>query len=510
MGQSRGQSDNPLSEPPTQAQAEPQPRAREMSSALDEDLPGGFAPGTLIGRYRLLAPLASGGMAHVWAAKPEGAGFAKTVALKLVRREYSGDEEYARMFIDEATVASSVHHPNVCETYELGRHEDVLYMALEWIAGDSLGGLIHQGSTLLPLDTAVAARITAEALAGLHAAHEAVGPDGNLLNIVHRDISPPNILISIHGQVKVSDFGIAKARYQLHSKTRTGEIKGKFAYIAPEQIIGKNVDRRCDIYSMACVLYMATVGLRPFGTGPRAMTKILKGEYKRPSEIIEGYPLELESIVMRALSKDPDQRYATAEDMRIDLEEYLLNCGKSVSHTDVARVVRERLTAQKKAAIEGLLNTNKFLPDVLAYRMFDLGHEHTQTPTAASGINAPPKALRTSVQLSSRTPTGPRGKPMVRYPVLGAVVPDDGSQPRQGRPELTPSMAGREIDPDITPGRELEPGSAKRPIAAPPLESSFSTGSLEALRPAWRRWVIAVAVLLILAFLVIYLWSQQG
>ncbi|HYP89914.1 MAG TPA: serine/threonine-protein kinase, partial [Polyangiaceae bacterium] len=249
-----------------------------MASEVDDTI----GPGDEIGRYQLISRLASGGMGEVWTAKATGSGFARTVALKLVRSEMSGDENYARMFIDEATVASSIHHPNVCETYELGKHGDRLFMAMEWIAGDSLAGLLRQGDYLVALDVRIAARIIADACAGLHAAHETVGPDGASLGVVHRDISPPNILISMQGQAKVSDFGIAKARHQLHERTKTGEVKGKFAYIAPEQITGHPVDRRADVYAMGCVLYVATLGSRPFGNGADALRKILSNKYKSP------------------------------------------------------------------------------------------------------------------------------------------------------------------------------------------------------------------------------------
>ncbi|HEX2670191.1 MAG TPA: serine/threonine-protein kinase, partial [Polyangiaceae bacterium] len=175
--------------------------------------------GQLIGRYRLLFPIAAGGMAEVWAAKPEGTGLARAVALKLVRPEFAVEAEYARMFIDEAVIASTVRHPNICETYELGRDENLLFMVMEWVAGDTLSGLMR-GSALSALPVEVAVRICAEACAGLHAAHEAKDADGNSLGIVHRDISPPNILVSVNGHVKVSDFGIAKAANQLHARTR--------------------------------------------------------------------------------------------------------------------------------------------------------------------------------------------------------------------------------------------------------------------------------------------------
>ncbi|MDF3070302.1 MAG: serine/threonine protein kinase, partial [Polyangiaceae bacterium] len=259
-----------------------------------------LSPGDRIGRYQLTALLASGGMGQVWTARPVGSGFARTVALKLIRAEVADDENYARMFIDEATVASSIHHPNVCETYELGKDGDRMFMAMEWVAGDSLAGLLRQGESLVALDLRIAARIIADACAGLHAAHETLGADGALLGVVHRDISPPNILVSMQGQTKVNDFGIAKARYQLHERTKTGEVKGKFAYIPPEQISGGQVDRRADVYAMGCVLYVATLGLRPFGNGANALRKILLNEYKLPRALRPDYPEGLEAIIQRA------------------------------------------------------------------------------------------------------------------------------------------------------------------------------------------------------------------
>ncbi len=348
-----------------------------------------LVPGDQIGRYQLVALLANGGMGQVWTARPIGSGLARPVALKLVRADMSGDENYARMFIDEATVASSFHHPNVCETYELGKHGNRLYMAMEWVAGDSLAGLLRQGDALVPLAYRVAARIIADACAGLHAAHETVGPDGSLLGVVHRDISPPNILVSSQGQSKVSDFGIAKARYQLHERTRTGEVKGKFAYIPPEQLSGGTVDRGADIYAMGCVLYVAATGSRPFGNGGEAIRKILANEYKAPSVVRPEFPEGLEAIIVKALKPVPADRYQTAEDMQIALEEWLMQTGKLVTSSDVAKCVRERLSPEVRARNEALLSQNRVMPAALLSKLAS-DHE-SETPTAGSGmVTAPP------------------------------------------------------------------------------------------------------------------------
>lgn len=434
-----------------------------------------FVPGSRVGRYRLLAPLASGGMAQVWAAKPEGASFARTVALKLIRQEYAADEEYARMFVDEATVAASIRHPNVCETYELGREDGVLFMAIEWVAGDSLAGILHRDQGLEPISHALAARVVADACAGLHAAHEAVGPDGALLGVVHRDVSPPNILLSLHGQVKVSDFGIAKARYQLHSRTRTGEIKGKFAYIAPEQIGAKNIDRRADIFALGCVLYVATVGLRPFGSGPRAMSKILAGEYKRPSSLVEEYPDELEQVIARCLQKSPAERYSTADEMRTDLERWLLMKQAPVGTKDIATLVSQRLDAAKRKVVETLMRSNQFLPDAMVYQL--VRGEVELTPTATSSVMFGPASVSS---VESAVPDPARSvstaqkssrKPMVRFTALGRPLAPDAESAAASSAGRTSCAPGDTTDVEDGPTTAENANPSFLPSSGPPRPS---------------------------------------
>lgn len=374
----------------------------------DDELSPLLAAGKMVGRYRLLSLVASGGMAQIWAAKPESGGFSRTVALKVVRPEYASDEEYRRMLIDEAAAASAVHHPNVCEIFELGQHEQVVFIAMEWVPGDSIAGLIRQRTQYVPFNYALAARVISDACAGLHAAHNATGPDGQMMNIVHRDISPQNILLSSQGHVKVTDFGIAKARDQIHSKTRTGEIKGKFAYISPEQILGKSVDHRSDVYAMGCVLFVTTLGLRPFGRGTHAvMSKIVQGDFKAPRELVPTYPERLERIVIRALSRNPEDRYQSAEEMRLALEEWLAKSGKIVTHTDIARAVNERLNPKVRDQIQALRNANRFTPQtVIAGR--DEGDvdeaDSWELPTAVSGLIQVPEDFAREIAPSAVRP----------------------------------------------------------------------------------------------------------
>jgi len=306
---------------------------------------GAMQPGTRLGRYELLVPIARGGMARVWAARMTGQrGFQKLVALKTILPHLAEEPEFERMFLDEARIASGVHHPNVCEIYELGEEQRTLYLAMEWVSGDSLARVLRASGKTEAVDPRVIARVVADACAGLHAAHELTDEEGRALGVVHRDLSPHNILLTADGTAKVADFGVAKALGQLHEATSAGQLKGKIAYMAPEQVTGAGIDRRSDVFSLGCVLYEATTGQRPFrGDGDhQVMHSVLKGEVAPPTSLLRGYPQELERIVMRALSPQPILRYPTAERMRFALEEFLAR-GQLVTQSNVAQVVRARI-----------------------------------------------------------------------------------------------------------------------------------------------------------------------
>lgn len=306
-----------------------------------------------LGRYEILLGVAQGGMARVWAARQHGQrGFSKTVAIKTILPALASDPEFETMFLDEARVASGVHHPNVCEIFDLGEENGVLYLSMEWVNGDSLARILKPGSatpggpkTPMRINARIAARIVSDASAGLHAAHELCDVDGNRLNVVHRDVSPQNILVSLDGNVKVTDFGVAKALGSAHEATMAGQIKGKAAYMAPEQASGGRIDRRSDIFALGIVLYEVTTGQRPFAGENQVSTlqSLMSGRFDPPSALVPGYPRELESIVMRALAMDPMQRFPTADRMRVALEEWLARSGPVVTQTQVAALVRERL-----------------------------------------------------------------------------------------------------------------------------------------------------------------------
>jgi len=303
--------------------------------------------GSTLGPYDLLAPIGVGGMARVWAARVRGTK--DVVALKMLRPELAENVEFRKMFFDEARIASRVRHPNVCGTFEMGEQSGVLYLAMEWLDGPSLMRVLRPGDDettdcdRIPVRPRIAARIVADACAGLHAAHELVGDDGRPLGVVHRDVSPHNILITSDGVVKVTDFGVAKALGKSHM-TMAGQLKGKLAYMAPEQLTGGPVDRRADVFALGCLLYEITTGQRPFQGehDPQVMTAIVLGRYEPPAAVMQNYPHELSIIVMRALANDPAGRFPSAEHMRQALENYLRSSGPTVGPAQVVALIQER------------------------------------------------------------------------------------------------------------------------------------------------------------------------
>lgn len=300
-------------------------------------------PGQNLGRYTLLTPVGQGGMATVWAARQVGMhGFQKIVAIKTIMPHLAANPEFVQMFLDEARIASSIHHPNVCAIYDLGEANSVLFLSMEWVDGVSLLALL-KARPRTPLQDAIAVRILSEACAGIQAAHELRDDNGYLLNLVHRDVSPHNILLSINGQVKVADFGVAKAMGLDHAPTVAGQIKGKIAYMSPEQANGESsVDRRSDVFSLGAVLYETLTGHRAWaGANDVArLQNLLTGNIIPPRQFRPDLPQELENILAYALNYDPAKRFQTAEQMRLALEQFLVSRGTLVSESNIANVVR--------------------------------------------------------------------------------------------------------------------------------------------------------------------------
>jgi serine/threonine protein kinase len=275
----------------------------------------GAALPAAVGQYAMYGQIGAGGMATVHLGRgPAG----EIVAIKRLRPHLTNEPDVVKSFLDEARLSSRVVHPNVVATREVVTHDGEVFLIMEYVEGVSLAHLLrNQGAAgALPVSADLVAAIVSDVLRGLHAAHEAVSEAGEPLHIVHRDVSPQNILIGVDGTARVLDFGVAKALGR-HQTTRDGKIKGKLGYMAPEQLHGRGVTRRTDIFAAGIVLWEALTGERLFQTDDEAttVTRVLMEKVRPPSDVSPRAPAALDQVVLRALERDPSKRFLTAEDM---------------------------------------------------------------------------------------------------------------------------------------------------------------------------------------------------
>ncbi len=277
-----------------------------------------------LGKYELVSKIGQGGMAEVYLAKASLAqGLHKLVTVKKIHRAFSSSPHFARMFRSEAQIATWLNHPNVVQVFYYGKEGDDLYLVMEYVEGHDLMRLVkmaHQAGQRMPYG--IAAYAIQELLKGLDYAHRKASPTGDALDIVHRDVSPQNVLVSFDGAVKLVDFGIAKTRTQVEEE---GVVKGKYAYMSPEQAAGLSVDRRCDIFAAGIILYELLAGRTLFGgiKGDKALEAVRTADIPPPTEVDKNIPEGLVPIVMRALERQPDKRYATARDFQHKLTKWL-------------------------------------------------------------------------------------------------------------------------------------------------------------------------------------------
>ncbi|HVY49713.1 MAG TPA: serine/threonine-protein kinase, partial [Minicystis sp.] len=280
-------------------------------------------PPVRIGRYLLCDEIASGGMATVHYGRVLGeAGFTRAVAIKRLHETYAKDPDFVAMFLDEARIAARVHHPNVVSTLDVASADGALFLVMEYLHGEALSKLVRfadRDGEAIPLD--VASAVVCDALHGLHAAHEATSEAGEPLHLVHRDVSPQNLLVGADGITRVVDFGIAKAVGQVHT-TREGQLKGKIAYMAPEQLAAGPVDRRADVYAAGVILWelLARRALFAAANDAQTLRNVLDREVVAPSTFTPEVPRAVDEVVLRALSRQPARRFATARDMAQALE----------------------------------------------------------------------------------------------------------------------------------------------------------------------------------------------
>jgi serine/threonine-protein kinase len=325
-----------------------------------------------MGKYTPLARLGDGGMADVFLAVARGpAGFNKLAVIKRLRN--AEDLSHVQMFLDEARLSARLNHPNIVQTYEVGETHGKFFMAMEYLEGQSLHALLAWLARRSEgLGDTIAAFVAEQILRGLHYAHELADYDGTPLGIVHRDVSPQNVFITYRGEIKLLDFGIAKAAVNM-TQTETGVLKGKIRYMAPEQVAEKSFDRRVDVFALGIVLWEMLTRRRLFeGDSISVLNKIHRDDAPSVRAFRPAVSAELEAIVAKALKRDPAERYPTAEAMRADLEQYLKSTVDAQTDTALARMLSEAFASTREQVRARINSFLAMLPSL------------TDTPSASS------------------------------------------------------------------------------------------------------------------------------
>ena len=294
--------------------------------------------GATVTKYEVLRSVARGGMGEVFLARQKGiAGFTREVVVKRIHANYADDPEFVKMFLQEARIAALLDHPNIVQIFELGKQQNNYFIVMEYVEGLSLSRLIRAVGGPLPIPIAI--QIACGVAEGLQFAHNKTHR-GAPLNLVHRDVSPPNILLSTAGSVKIADFGIAKVRWSV-VQTQAGIVKGKYYYISPEQARGEAVDPRSDIYSMGLVLYEMTTGRRAytFESDADALNAAAAGAITSPVAVMPDYPRDLERVVLRALALDPADRYGECHELQEDLTSFMVARSQVLSPAKLGQFV---------------------------------------------------------------------------------------------------------------------------------------------------------------------------
>jgi eukaryotic-like serine/threonine-protein kinase len=441
----------------------------------------------IIGRYALFDEIASGGMATVHIGRLLGAvGFSRTVAIKRLHPQFAKDPEFVDMFVDEARVAARIRHPNVVPTLDVVKTEDELFLVMDYVQGESLSRLMRNARRQgRPFEIRVVVPILAGVLHGLHAAHKAKGERGEALHIVHRDVSPQNMLVGVDGVSRVFDFGIAKARGRLQT-TREGQIKGKLAYMAPEQLSGEDVGPQTDVYAAGVVLWEALAGRRLFDADHEAalLKQVLDGVQEPPSVHNPEVPEGLDAICMMALESDLGDRFQSARAMAVALEKH----GVSASATEVGEWVEGQAsnTLQKRAdriaEIESQSEVNSLAGPMIA----EVRHSHPDLVAASTSDEvetrtvADPRSQQSSISVAGlpRSHSG-RGWPIavIAFLLVGATIavillrkPAEGAV----------GPLGAATSPDGSPAGASASSIASSSVTSSPLASASTSPSSSA------------------------------
>jgi eukaryotic-like serine/threonine-protein kinase len=439
---------------------------------------GDVDAGHTLGRYELLVPIAQGGMAAVWAARMKGTrGFQKLVAVKTMLPELSQDPQFEEMFLAEASLASSIRHPHVCEILDLGEQDGLLYIVMEWIDGEALSSLARAARHRGAIPTLVALRLCLGAALGLHAAHELKDESGDLVGLVHRDVSPQNILVTYDGVVKIVDFGVAKATAESdQGHTKDGQVKGKIPFMSPEQALGKAVDRRTDIFALGIVLYQILANKHPF-RGDNDMITMRRICEKTPApslaENMPGCPPVVHQLVMKALEKAPEDRYQTMAEMARALDLAIAELKtSSLPDEDVGAFVKsvlgERAEKRRAAIRDGLKLADERAQQreqMRAQRAALIAEAKARGGTIPPGMSLPPLSIPPALVSRGSLPPPASSSPGSGVSSLDSPTVAHGRAslmpPGTVSPPSAPSAAGAVVD----IGTMGEPGGGKKKLA---------------------------------------------
>ena len=477
--------------------------------------------GTRLGRYEIVRYLATGGMAEIYLARAVGIGaFERHAVLKVIAGERRGNAQFVRMFLDEARLAAGLHHANIAQVYDVGEADGEFFYAMEYVHGDTARALLEdcaQQQIEIPLELGLAVAIGAAS--GLHHAHEREGSDGRPLAIVHRDVSPSNLMVGYDGAIKVLDFGIARASERA-TETESGVVKGKYAYMAPEQCRAQPVDRRADVFALGIVLYELTTQHRAFKCDSdfETMSRIVHGELRRPSEVRPGYPPALEAIVLRAMALDRDARYQTAAELGDALEAFAESHGLALSQRAVARFMaqvygvrpepwRTHVAARPVDEVRPSMRLSAVTPSPLAHTPMSLTLA-APPRTDSRVLAAPPprtdSAIAPAIELVAEPPRA-RTRPLwiggavvAVAAVIALVVTQGGGEERAAATAAAPTPKATapvpvtdpdsvpDPDPDPDPDPVPDPDPDTDPVAVPdpvPAPGAPSTGSAPRVPP---------------------------
>jgi len=366
--------------------------------------PAGERPKSdVLGDYQLLERIAVGGMAEVWKARKRGVeGFQKTVAIKRILPHLTDSSDFVTMFIDEAKLAAQLDHNHIIHIYDLGKAGDDFYIAMEFVEGKDLRSILNAARQKgRPIPLGLSLLVASRLASALDYAHRSKDFDGRELGLVHRDVSPQNVLISYEGEIKLCDFGIVKAVTKA-SKTQMGALKGKLQYMSPEQAWGRPVDARSDIFSLGSILFEMLTGRRLFAGDSEmsVLEAVREGRIQAPRDLDARLPLEVNTLVLRALAKEPGERFQTAGEMQREIEKVLFALKPTPAQSDLATYVR---------------------------RLFDLDTAQAAAP--------PPKAPAAAAAGESTAPAAPApAAAPPRAAVVPTVEPAAGYEPEEGAP----------------------------------------------------------------------------